>query len=320
MPRFGGDGGDGPGRDVYSSFRLEPGGTRVGLDRSVTDGGLRARQLDGARHGQLFRGFQVRVQHTPGGRALLRHSSADHEHRAGARGGDIEETVLLVGEVRLLGRLVALPIGGLPQQGRLEGGLRLLHNLEPAQRLDAVAPDVDVHPRLESAARVREEDHVGLEPLGLVQVHQPHHIGPARLQRKRLDLARGFGVGREGVGSIGEVTPVFQDLAYAVHRVKQVTGVDAAGSGGGKREVATVLENPVEGGAGREDTSPPVVLTECRQRSSDSADGGIGSSLFSARGPGAAGCRGGVDARHFTAAGIAVRPDDSVCLRIAIRP
>ena len=125
-----------------------------------------------------------------------------------------------------------------------------------------VALDVDVHPRLEAAARVGQEHDVGLEPLGLVQVHQPDDVGAAGLERQRLDLVRRLAVGLERVGGIGEAAAILDDLAHAVDGVQEVARLDAAGRRRRQREVAGVLEDAVERGAGREHARPAVVLLQ----------------------------------------------------------
>ena len=56
------------------------------------------------------------------------------------------------------------------------------HDREPALRDGAVARDANVHPRVEAAARIRQEHDVRLEPLRLVQVHEPHDIPAAGLE------------------------------------------------------------------------------------------------------------------------------------------
>ena len=75
----------------------------------------------------------------------------------------------------------------------------------------------------------------------------------------------GFAVGGERVGGIGEAAAVLDDLADAIDGVQEVAGLDAAGRRRREREVAGVLEDPVERGAGGEHARPAVVLAERRE-------------------------------------------------------
>ena len=117
---------------------------------------------------------------------------------------------------------------------------------------------------LHAAARVGEEHDVRLEPLRLVQVHQPDDVGAPGLERQRLDLVRRLAVGGERIRGVGEVAAVLEHLADAIDGVQEVAGLDSARRRRGERKVAGVLEDLVERGAGGEHARPAVVLTERR--------------------------------------------------------
>ena len=123
----------------------------------------------------------------------------------------------------------------------------------------AIALDADVHPRREAAARIGEKHDGRLEALGLVQVHDPDDVGAARLERKRLDLARVLAIVLERVGGVGQAAALLDDLPHAVDGMQQVASLDAARRRRGERQVAGVLENALERRGRRQDTRPAVV-------------------------------------------------------------
>ena len=57
--------------------------------------------------------------------------------------------------------------------------------------------------------RIGEEDDLGLESLGLVQVHDPHHRRAARLERQRFDVPFSLGIGLQSASAASaSVAPV----------------------------------------------------------------------------------------------------------------
>ena len=116
--------------------------------------------------------------------ALLAAVTADDERVFRARGGDVEQAIDLGLEILLLPPARASPS---PQARRADAraaALPFLLDAKVAARRGAVADDPDVHARFETSERVREEHDRGLQPLRLVQVHQPHDITTTRLERQ----------------------------------------------------------------------------------------------------------------------------------------
>ena len=118
-------------------------------------------------------------------------------------------------------------------------------------------------------SRVGQKHDVRLEPLGLVQVHQPHDVRAPGLERERLDFARRLAVGFERIGRIGEAAAGFDDLAHAVDGVEHVARVDTAGRRRRQREVAAGFEDPFERAGRREHAGPAVVVIQGVERGTD---------------------------------------------------
>ena len=97
--------------------------------------------------------------------------------------------------------------------------------------------------RLDATERIGQKDDIGLEPLGLVQVHQPHDVRAPGLERQRLDLARGLAVGLERIRRVGEAASGFHDLPNAIDGVDHIPGIHTAGRRRRERKITAVFED-----------------------------------------------------------------------------
>ena len=134
----------------------------------------------------------------------------------------------------------------LSEQRFRPGRVALPDDLQPAARLQPVALDVHVGPRLHASSRVGQEHDVCLESLGLVQVHQPHDVRAPRLEWERLHFAGRLAVGFERISRIGQAAAGFDDLAHAVDGVQHVARVHTTWRRPSQREVSAGFENPFE--------------------------------------------------------------------------
>ena len=98
-----------------------------------------------------------------------------------------------------------------------------------------------------------------------MQIHQPHHAGPARLERQRIDFVRLLRAilietrpPGQRLGRIRQREAALDDGADAIDGMEEIAGLDAVGTGGGKREHAGGVEDAIEGCAGREHAQPGV--------------------------------------------------------------
>ena len=157
----------------------------------------------------------------------------------------------------------------LPEQRFRPCGVALPDDLQPAARLQPVALDVHVGPRLHSPGRVRQEYDVRLEPLGLVQVHQAHDVSTPGLERERLHFVGRLAVGFQRISRIGQAAAGFDDLAYAVDGVQHIARVDTTGCRPRPRKVPARFENPFERAGRGEHAGPAVVVTQGVERGAD---------------------------------------------------
>ena len=123
--------------------------------------------------------------------------------------------------------------------------------------------------RLDPTERIGQKDDVGLQPFGLMQIHQSNDVRAPGFERQRLYLARGVAVGLQRVRCVGEAAARFHDLPNTINRVDYVPGVHTARIRRGQREIPAVFKDSLQRRGGRQHSRPSVVSAQCPQRGRD---------------------------------------------------
>ena len=119
------------------------------------------------------------------------------------------------------------PVHVLAEQFAAELTLDLSHQLEPALPFQTGSLNVHIDVLVGPTGGIGEEDDVGFEALCLVQVHDPHDVSAARLERQRFHLVQRLGVGFQRIRRIGETAALLHDLTDTVDRVQNIPRVHA---------------------------------------------------------------------------------------------
>ena len=217
--------------------------------------------------------------------------AADDEQVLRARGGHVEQPIDLGVEIRLLrpARCASQPAGSASTRRAASSCLPPRSGSSPRAAAPSRTMRTSTRGSKPPSGSARNTT-VGLEPLGLVQVHEPDDVATAGLERQRVDLGRFLRPvlveprpRGERVGGLRQREAALDDGADAIDGVEEIAGLDAAARRRREREIAGVLEDALERGAGRQHARPLEPLAQRRERRGDARGGRICRSSTSAK-------------------------------------
>ena len=141
----------------------------------------------------IFRAFASPSAGVSTGQAVLAGFSevaADDKQVLRPCGRHVEQPVELGLEILVFLGLIPVPVRWFGDRPLEPLPVLLFDEAEVAERLGAVAHDSNVRRRGVAPVRIGQEHDGRLEPLRLVQVHEPDDVGAPGLERKRIDVRR----------------------------------------------------------------------------------------------------------------------------------